>query len=64
MKLEGARVVVVGMARSGVAAVELLIEKGARVTAVDAGPVNDERLERLGHLGAAADRSLVRRRPI
>ncbi len=35
MKLEGAKVVVVGMARSGVAAVELLREKGARVRAVD-----------------------------
>jgi UDP-N-acetylmuramoylalanine--D-glutamate ligase len=35
MKLEGARVVVVGMARSGVAAYELLREKGARVRAVD-----------------------------
>jgi UDP-N-acetylmuramoylalanine--D-glutamate ligase len=35
MKLEGAKVVVVGMARSGVAAVELLLEKGARVRAVD-----------------------------
>jgi UDP-N-acetylmuramoylalanine--D-glutamate ligase len=44
MKLEGAKVVVVGMARSGVAAVELLIGKGARVTAVDAEPVKDERL--------------------
>jgi UDP-N-acetylmuramoylalanine--D-glutamate ligase len=43
-KLEGAKVVVVGMARSGVAAVELLIGKGARVTAVDARPVNDARL--------------------
>ena len=38
MKLEGARVVVVGMARSGVAAVELLMEHGARVTAVDRNP--------------------------
>jgi UDP-N-acetylmuramoylalanine--D-glutamate ligase len=38
MKLEGARVVVVGMARSGVAAVELLREKGARVRAVDQKP--------------------------
>ena len=38
MKLEGARVVVVGMARSGVAAVELLREKGARVRAVDQNP--------------------------
>jgi UDP-N-acetylmuramoylalanine--D-glutamate ligase len=38
MKLEGAKVVVVGMARSGVAAVELLREKGARVRAVDQNP--------------------------
>jgi UDP-N-acetylmuramoylalanine--D-glutamate ligase len=38
MNVEGARVVVVGMARSGVAAVELLMEKGARVTAVDQIP--------------------------
>ena len=34
MKLEGVKVVVVGMARSGVAAVELLREKGASVRAV------------------------------
>lgn len=39
MKLEGAKVVVVGMARSGVAAVELLREKGAVVRAVDQRPV-------------------------
>jgi UDP-N-acetylmuramoylalanine--D-glutamate ligase len=39
MKLEGAKVVVVGMARSGVAAVELLREKGAMVRAVDQKPV-------------------------
>ncbi len=38
MKLAGARVVVVGMARSGVAAVELLREKGASVRAVDQNP--------------------------
>lgn len=38
MKVEGARVVVVGMARSGIAAVELLMEQGARVTAVDQTP--------------------------
>lgn len=38
MKLEGARVVVVGMARSGVAAVELLRKKGAVVRAVDQKP--------------------------
>jgi UDP-N-acetylmuramoylalanine--D-glutamate ligase len=35
MKLDGAQVVVVGMARSGVAAAELLQDKGARVRAVD-----------------------------
>lgn len=40
MKLEGANVVVVGMARSGVAAVELLRSKGARVRAVDQNPVS------------------------
>jgi UDP-N-acetylmuramoylalanine--D-glutamate ligase len=38
MKLEGAKVVVVGMARSGVAAAELLREKGASVRAVDQKP--------------------------
>ena len=48
MKLAGAKVVVVGMARSGVAAVELLIEKGAEVVAVDAKPVRNARLEMLG----------------
>jgi len=39
MNLDGANVVVVGMARSGVAAVELLREKGACVRAVDQKPV-------------------------
>ena len=39
MKLAGAKVVVVGMARSGVAAVELLREQGAEVRAVDQNPV-------------------------
>jgi UDP-N-acetylmuramoylalanine--D-glutamate ligase len=38
MNLHGANTVVVGMARSGVAAVELLREKGARVRAVDQNP--------------------------
>ena len=38
MKIAGAKVVVVGMARSGVAAVELLREKGASVRAVDQTP--------------------------
>src|SRR5438477_9285188 len=35
MKLEGAQVVVVGMGKSGVAALRLLREKGASVRAVD-----------------------------
>ncbi len=35
MKLAGLNVVVVGMAKSGIAAVELLLEKGAKVRAVD-----------------------------
>jgi UDP-N-acetylmuramoylalanine--D-glutamate ligase len=39
MKLEGAKVVVVGMARSGVAVAELLRSKGARVRVVDRNPV-------------------------
>lgn len=45
MKLAGAKVVVVGMARSGVAAVELLREQGAIVRAVDQKPVAIEGLE-------------------
>jgi UDP-N-acetylmuramoylalanine--D-glutamate ligase len=51
MKLEGARVVVIGMARSGIAAVELLKEKGADVRAVDQNategiyPQTDESLQ-------------------
>jgi UDP-N-acetylmuramoylalanine--D-glutamate ligase len=48
MKVEGARAVVVGMARSGVAALELLMDQGARVTAVDQAPVTNPRLEGLG----------------
>jgi UDP-N-acetylmuramoylalanine--D-glutamate ligase len=45
MKLEGAKVVVVGMARSGVAAVELLREQGAIVRAVDQKPVPIEGIQ-------------------
>lgn len=41
MKLDGAHVVVVGMARSGVAALRLLKEKGAVVRAVDEKPMGD-----------------------
>jgi len=50
MKVEGARAVVVGMARSGVAAVELLMEQGAQVTAVDQAAVTNSRLKELGVL--------------
>ena len=45
MKLDFAKVVVVGMARSGVAAVELLREKGAIVRAVDHKPMPIEGIE-------------------
>ncbi len=45
MKLDGANAVVVGMARSGVAAVELLREKGAAVRAVDQKPELIEGIE-------------------
>jgi UDP-N-acetylmuramoylalanine--D-glutamate ligase len=48
MKVEGARAVVVGMARSGVAAVELLMEQGARVTAVDQSVASIPKLVELG----------------
>jgi UDP-N-acetylmuramoylalanine--D-glutamate ligase len=48
MKLEGAKVVVVGMARSGLAAVELLMEKGAAVVAVDSNPVHSQKLAQWG----------------
>ena len=48
LELGGAKVAVVGMARSGIAAVELLTGKGTNVIAVDAKPVQDKRLERLG----------------
>jgi UDP-N-acetylmuramoylalanine--D-glutamate ligase len=40
MKVEGKRVVVVGMAKSGRAAVDLLIERGAHVIAVDQKPAH------------------------
>jgi UDP-N-acetylmuramoylalanine--D-glutamate ligase len=48
MRLEGVHALVVGMARSGVAAVELLVEKGAKVTAMDRKPVEHARLTALG----------------
>jgi UDP-N-acetylmuramoylalanine--D-glutamate ligase len=39
MELAGKRVVVVGLARSGLAAIELLVAKGARVSATDVQPL-------------------------
>jgi len=48
MNVQGVRAVVVGMARSGVAAVELLMEKGARVTAVEQSVASNPRLVELG----------------
>ena len=48
MKVQGARAIVVGMARSGVAAVELLLDQGARVGAVDQAQVRDSRFAELG----------------
>ena len=50
MKLEGLNVVMVGMARSGLAAVKFLSERGARVTATDANS-----LEMLGDLGTTLE---------
>jgi UDP-N-acetylmuramoylalanine--D-glutamate ligase len=41
MELNGRKVVVIGMARSGVAAVKLLLEKGAIVRAVDEKPMGE-----------------------
>jgi UDP-N-acetylmuramoylalanine--D-glutamate ligase len=41
VKLDGAKVLVVGMARSGLAAVSLLVERGARVRATDKTPASE-----------------------
>ncbi|MBY0506271.1 MAG: UDP-N-acetylmuramoyl-L-alanine--D-glutamate ligase [Bryobacteraceae bacterium] len=54
MKTEGLKVVVVGMAKSGLAAAEFLSQRGALVTATDATP-----LEKLGDAGAMLDRLQV-----
>ncbi|HEV2202526.1 MAG TPA: UDP-N-acetylmuramoyl-L-alanine--D-glutamate ligase [Bryobacteraceae bacterium] len=60
MKLEGAKVVVIGMARSGVAAAELLRSKGAFVRAVDQNPVNVPGFEVQPQTNAAlADADLI-----
>ncbi len=47
-ELRGKLVAVVGMAKSGIAAVELLIGQGARVIALDQKPVTDARLAAWG----------------
>ncbi len=54
MKLEGLNVGMVGLARSGLAAVEFLSSRGARVTATDASPI-----EKLGNAGATLHRLKV-----
>ncbi len=57
--LQGARVIVVGMAKSGVAAVELLLEKGALVTALDQKQVANPRLVELGVTVRAQDPAAI-----
>lgn len=56
MKLWGKRVLVIGLARSGVAAAELLLSRGARVTVADkrSAEALGESLHRLQHAGARA----------
>ena len=50
----GRRVVVVGAARSGIAAAELLVRRGARVTLTEARPTFDQ-ADRLRELGVALE---------
>ena len=45
MRIKGATVLVVGMAKSGLAAARLLLKKGARVIACDAKPLDAMLLE-------------------
>jgi UDP-N-acetylmuramoylalanine--D-glutamate ligase len=51
MDLRGKDVLVVGVKRSGMGAVELLVRQGARVRAMDAQPVSPEERARLDSLG-------------
>ncbi len=51
MELSGAKVLVVGMARSGMAAVELLRDRGACVRATDLKPLPEAHAERLRRWG-------------
>jgi UDP-N-acetylmuramoylalanine--D-glutamate ligase len=51
MQLAGKDVVVVGAKRSGMSAVELLLQRGARVRAMDAQPVSAEERARFDSLG-------------
>jgi UDP-N-acetylmuramoylalanine--D-glutamate ligase len=57
--LRGARVIVVGMAKSGVAAVELLLDKGASVVALDQKIVANPRLVELGVTVRAQDPAAI-----
>lgn len=58
-ELRGKRVAVVGMAKSGIAAVQLLIEKGAKVIALDQKPVTDARLAAWGVAVSSQDPAAV-----
>ncbi|MFB3817457.1 MAG: UDP-N-acetylmuramoyl-L-alanine--D-glutamate ligase [Candidatus Methylomirabilales bacterium] len=57
LDLQGKRVTVVGLARSGLAAARLLLDRGARVTATDRGPAERVRndLARLRERGAVVE---------
>ena len=66
--VDGRRVLVVGAARSGLAAAELLVSRGAVVTLTDRAPSvpGEERLRAIGvelDLGGHDRRTLHRRRP-
>ena len=57
----GAGVVVVGAARSGIAAAELLVRRGARVTLTETRPSFDQ-AERLRGRGVASNSEVTGRR--
>lgn len=60
IELQGKRVAVVGMAKSGVAALQLLLEKGAFVIALDQKPVANDRLKQLNVDVQPQDPTLIR----
>ena len=51
MEIKGAKALVVGMAKSGIASVELLLKHGAEVQATDLKPPDRDLAERLEKLG-------------